>query len=176
GLRPLQARLRPRCRDGAFAQARSHQSRNRAAPRRRDRQHPFGDRGATMTHVNVTIHGRQYRMACEDGQEDHLVRLAKDLDQRIEQLKASFGAIGDMRLIVMAALTVGDELSEAAKRVRRLEEELTALQDSRVASSERAQATQVAVAAALNSASERIESVTRSLNQRRGDGGKIAMG
>ena len=40
-----------------------------------------------MTHVNVTIHGRQYRMACEDGQEDHLVRLAKDLDQRIEQLQ-----------------------------------------------------------------------------------------
>ena len=110
-----------------------------------------------MSHVSVTIHGRQYRMACEDGQEDHLVRLAKDLDQRIEQLKASFGAIGDMRLIVMAALTLGDELSEAAKRVRRLEEELSALQDARVASSERAQAMQVAVANALNSASERIE-------------------
>ena len=99
-----------------------------------------------MSHVSVTIHGRQYRMACEDGQEDHLVRLAKDLDQRIEQLKASFGAIGDMRLIVMAALTLGDELSEAAKRVRRLEEELSALQDARVTSSERAQAMQIAVA------------------------------
>jgi len=122
-----------------------------------------------MSHVSVTIHGRQYRMACEDGQEDHLVRLARDLDQRIEQLKASFGAIGDMRLIVMAALTLGDELSEAAKRVRRLEEELSALQDARVASSERAQAMQIAVANALNSASERIESVTRSLNQSRGE-------
>ena len=122
-----------------------------------------------MTHVNVTINGRQYRMACEDGQEDHLVRLARDLDQRIEQLKGSFGAIGDMRLIVMAALTLGDELSEAARRIRRLEEELTALQDARVASSERAQATQAAVAAALNSASERIEHVTRSLNQSRGE-------
>ena len=123
-----------------------------------------------MSHVNVTIHGRQYRMACEDGQEDHLRYLAKDLDQRVEQLKANFGAIGDMRLIVMAALTVADELSEAAKRVRRLEEELTALQDARVASSERAQATQVAVAAALNAASERIENVTRSLNQSLGNG------
>jgi cell division protein ZapA len=122
-----------------------------------------------MSHVSVTIHGRQYRMACEDGQEDHLVRLAKDLDQRIEQLKGSFGAIGDMRLIVMAALTLGDELSEAAKRVRRLEEELSALQDARVTSSERAQAMQIAVANALNSASERIESVTRSLNQSRGE-------
>ena len=127
-----------------------------------------------MSHVSVTIHGRQYRMACEDGQEDHLVRLAKDLDQRIEQLKASFGAIGDMRLIVMAALTLGDELSEAGKRLRRLEEELTALQDVRVASSERAQAMQTAVANALNSASERIENVTRSLNQSRGE--NVGMG
>jgi len=122
-----------------------------------------------MSHVSVTIHGRQYRMACEDGQEDHLVRLANDLDKRIEQLKGSFGAIGDMRLIVMEALTLGDELSEAAKRLRRLDEELTALQDVRVATSERAQQMQTAVANALNSASERIESVTRSLNQRRGE-------
>ena len=128
-----------------------------------------------MTHVVVTIHGKQYRMACEDGQEDHLMRLAHDLDGRVEQLKMSFGAIGDMRLIVMAALTVGDELSEAAKRLRRLEEELTALQDARVTSSERQQATQVAIAAALNSASERIEHVTRSLNQGAHDT-KIAMG
>jgi cell division protein ZapA len=123
-----------------------------------------------MTHVNVTINGRQYRMACEDGQEGHLTMLAKDLDGRVDQLKKNFGAIGDMRLIVMAALTVGDELSEAAKRVRRLEEELTAMQDGRVAAREREQATQVAIVNALNSASERIEHVTRSLNESLGDG------
>ena len=123
-----------------------------------------------MTHVTVTIHGKQYRMACEEGQEAQLTTLAKDLDQRVEQLKKNFGAIGDMRLIVIAALTVGDELAEAVKRIRRLEEELTALQDARVASSERAQQTQVAIATALNSASERIEHVTRSLNQSIGDG------
>ena len=123
-----------------------------------------------MTHVTVTIHGKQYRMACEEGQEAQLATLAKDLDHRVEQLKKNFGAIGDMRLIVMAALTVGDELAEAVKRIRRLEEELTALQDARVVSSERAQQTQVAISAALNSASERIENVTRSLNQSIGDG------
>ena len=127
-----------------------------------------------MTHVTVVIHGKQYRMACEEGQEEQLTTLANDLDRRVEQLKKSFGAIGDMRLIVMAALTLGDELSEAAKRVRRLEEELTALQDARVASSERMQAMQTAVANALNSASERIESVTRSLNQSRGE--NVGMG
>ena len=129
-----------------------------------------------MSHVNVTIHGRQYRMACEDGQEEHLRRLAKDLEQRIEQLKASFGAVGDMRLMVMAALTIADELSDAGKRMRRLEEDLAALNEARTASSDRAQATQAAIVAALNAASERIEGVTRTLNLTIGTGGGVAMG
>ena len=64
-----------------------------------------------MSQVNVTINGRQFRMACEDGQEDHVTDLARDLDARIEGLRAKFGEIGDTRLTVMAALTVADELA-----------------------------------------------------------------
>ena len=84
-------------------------------------------RERVMAHVSVTINGRQYRMACEDGQENHLIWLSGDLDRRIGQLRAQFGEIGDMRLTMMAALTVGDELVEAGKRLRRLEEELAGL-------------------------------------------------
>src|SRR5271166_4064823 len=127
-----------------------------------------------MAQVSVTINGRQYRMACEDGQESHLMRLAKDLDLRIGELRAKFGEIGDMRLTVMAALTVADELVEAGKRLRRIEEELAGLQDARVLASDRTQATSAAVAAALNSAAERIERVTRNLNQSLSD--EIALG
>jgi cell division protein ZapA len=127
-----------------------------------------------MSQVTVTINGRQFRMACEDGQESHLLRLAQDLDQRIERLRASFGEIGDTRLTVMAALTVADEFAEATGKLRRLDEELAALQDARAASAERAVATQEAVAAALNSAAERIERVTRALNHGRGAG--LALG
>jgi cell division protein ZapA len=118
-----------------------------------------------MSHVSVTINGRHYRMACEDGQEGHLMRLARDLDMRIEQLRSRFGEIGDMRLTVMAALTVADELVEAGKRLRRVEEELAGLQDARLVAADRTQATHAAIAAALNSAAERIEQVTRNLNQ-----------
>ncbi len=127
-----------------------------------------------MSQVTVTINGRQFRMACEDGQESRLLRLAEDLDQRIERLRASFGEIGDTRLTVMAALTVADELAEAAGKLRRVEEELVVLQDARAASAERTVETQAAVAAALNSAAERIERVTRTLNYSRGPG--IAVG
>lgn len=120
--------------------------------------------------VTVTINGRQFRMACENGQEAHLLRLAEDLDQRIEKLRTTFGEIGDTRLTVMAALTVADELADVGNRLRRLEEEMAGLQEARAAAAERANATQAAVAAALNAAAERIEKVTKVLNQSRAVG------
>jgi cell division protein ZapA len=133
-----------------------------------------GNAERPMAHVSVTINGRQYRMACEAGQEAHLLRLAKDLDLRIEQLRVRFGEIGDARLIVMAAIMLADELVEVGKRVRQLEAELAGMQDAGAAGVERSKATQAAIAAALNSAAERIERVTKSLNQ--GLGEEIAVG
>ena len=118
-----------------------------------------------MAQVNVTINGRQFRMACEDGQEGHLIELARDLDMRVAGLRSKFGEIGDTRLTVMAALTISDELAEAGQRLKRLEEELAALQDARVLSSDRSKAAQVSIAAALGAAAERIESITKKLNQ-----------
>jgi cell division protein ZapA len=123
-----------------------------------------------MSQVNVTINGRQFRMACEDGQEGHVTDLARDLDARIEGLRAKFGEIGDTRLTVMAALTVADELAEMGLRVKRLEQELAALQDARVNAADRSKTAQAAVAAALAAAAERIEKVTRKLNQTIGGG------
>jgi len=127
-----------------------------------------------MAQVNATIAGRQFRLACEDGQEEHLQALAHDLDQRIIDLRAKFGEIGDTRLTVMAALMVADELSEAAHKIRRLEEEATALQDARVVSSDRAKAASDAVVHAFNSAAERIEGITKKLNASLGNG--VAIG
>ena len=118
-----------------------------------------------MAQVSVTINGRQFRMTCEDGQEEHLEKLARELDTRIGGLRAKFGEIGDTRLTVMAAITVADELAEAGARVKRLEEELAALQDARVAASDRNKAAQASIAAALSAAAERIEGITKKLNQ-----------
>jgi cell division protein ZapA len=128
-----------------------------------------------MSQISVTINGRQFRMACEDGQEAHLLELARDLDGRISGLRTKFGEIGDTRLTVMAALTVADELAEASLRVKRLEEELAALQDARVTASDRSKASQASVAAAFSAAAERIEDITKKLNQSIGPGG-VALG
>jgi cell division protein ZapA len=118
-----------------------------------------------MSQVSVTINGRQFRMACEDGQEGHLMNLARDLDTRIEGLRAKFGEIGDTRLTVMAALTIADSLAETAARIKRLEDELAALQNARVEALKLDKAARAAISNALNAAAERIESITAKLKQ-----------
>jgi cell division protein ZapA len=127
-----------------------------------------------MSHINVTINGRQYRMACEEGQEVRLLKLAESFEQRIQNLRGKFGEIGDARLTVMAALTVCDELLDASNRIPSLEQELEELRGVRVAAADRARATQSAVANALNSAADRIEKTTQVLN--RTIGGGVAIG
>jgi len=127
-----------------------------------------------MSHINVTINARQYRMACEEGQEVRLLKLAESLETRIQSLRGKFGEIGDARLTVMAALTVCDELVDAGNRIRSMEQELTELRDFRNAAVERARITQTAVVNALNSAAERIEKSTQVLNRTVGNG--IAIG
>jgi cell division protein ZapA len=128
-----------------------------------------------MAQVSVSINGRQFRMACEDGQEGHLMNLARELDVRIERLRAKFGEIGDTRLTVMAALTIADELGEMGARIQRLEDELMAVQEAQVAATDRNKIAQASVAAALTAAAERIESITKKFNQTVG-GNSVALG
>lgn len=77
-----------------------------------------------MAEVNVEINGRKYRMACEDGQETHLMGLARRFDQRVEEFKDHFGEIGDTRLTVMAGIAVLDDLLEAERRLSGMNSEL----------------------------------------------------
>lgn len=135
----------------------------------------MSNESSAMSHVSVTINSRQYRMACDDGQEHHLGRLAHDLDQRINHLRTTFGEIGDMRLTVMAALILADELAEARQRMRRFEEELSEMQQARLAVADRTAETQAALVAAVNTAAERIESAARLLGQG-GERERVAIG
>jgi len=66
-----------------------------------------------MAQVEVTINGRKYRVACDDGQEPHLHQLAQYVDRRVSELVSAVGQVGEARLLVMASLLIADELSEA---------------------------------------------------------------
>ena len=72
-----------------------------------------------MAQVSVNIGGRAYRLACNPGEEAHLEGLGQALDGKIAEMRAAFGEIGDQRLIVMAALTIADEVAEARLTAKR---------------------------------------------------------
>ncbi len=114
-----------------------------------------------MPQVSVTIAGRIYRMACGEGEEDHLRSLAERLDGKINELRGDFGEIGDGRITVMAALTMADGLSEAERRIAALEADLAALRHDQLAEQARIEASGDALAAVLEDAAARIGHVAR---------------
>ena len=71
-----------------------------------------------MTEVSIHINGRDYAVACEDGEEEHLLRLGRYIDKRVKDLARQVGQIGEAPLLVMTALVVADELSEANDRAQ----------------------------------------------------------
>jgi cell division protein ZapA len=80
-----------------------------------------------MPNVDVEINGKKYRMACEDGQQEHLLGLAAAFNSRVESFKGDFGEIGDTRLTVMAGIAVLDELAEAERRIDSLKQDIAEL-------------------------------------------------
>ncbi len=70
-----------------------------------------------MAEVTLTINGRNYTVACDDGQEAHLRHLAGHIDQRVAELSESVGQVGEPRLLVMASLLIADELADAYSQI-----------------------------------------------------------
>ena len=74
-----------------------------------------------MPSVQIAINGRNYEVACDAGQEQHLRELARSLDGRIRQLIKSAGPASEGRLLLMAGLLIADELHEARTELDRLQ-------------------------------------------------------
>ncbi|MFN3891624.1 MAG: cell division protein ZapA [Beijerinckiaceae bacterium] len=117
-----------------------------------------------MAHVNVTIAGRAFRMACGEGEEERLEALARQVDAKIAEMRTAFGEIGDQRLTVMAAITFADDLSEMQKRADELKGEIAALRDEQEKIGARFDAQSLELARAVEAAAERIEDITHKMN------------
>ena len=109
-----------------------------------------------MAQVQVTINGRNYQIACDDGQEAHLVQLGEYIDKRVQELVSAVGQVGDSRLLVMTSLLIADELAETYAELKRSH----AAADSAVSADEIGEK----LAGALDAAAARVESVTRELS------------
>ncbi len=118
-----------------------------------------------MPHVAVTIAGHTYRMACGEGEERRLEELAALYDGRIGEMRSAFGEIGDLRLHVMAALAIADDLQEARRRIGALEAGPgSAAPGGPPAAGGLGADAEERVAQAVARAAERLESLARDLN------------
>ncbi|MBL6954560.1 MAG: cell division protein ZapA [Alphaproteobacteria bacterium] len=73
-----------------------------------------------MAQVSIQINGRDYLIACEDGEEKHLTFLADYVNRQVDGLVESVGQVGEARLLLMASLMVADELAEASQELEEL--------------------------------------------------------
>lgn len=104
-----------------------------------------------MPEVDVVINGRDYRIACEAGQEARLGELARQVDDRIRGLVSTLGNVGDDRLLVMASLLIADDLADASAALS--------------AEGAQAEARDAAVAEEIEAFARRVEGVADALER-----------
>lgn len=63
-----------------------------------------------MARVDISLNGRSYPIACEDGQEQRVRDIAEFVDERLGDIKQAFAQASDTHLLVMVSLMVADEL------------------------------------------------------------------
>jgi cell division protein ZapA len=109
-----------------------------------------------MAQVIVQVNDRPYVMQCPDGEEEHLRELAKLLDAEVLRIKSNVGAVGDIRLLVMAGLMVADRLSESVKRIEELEDQLRGAREARNATVQQARDMEAKFTERLETAAQRL--------------------
>ncbi len=105
-----------------------------------------------MGQVTIEVNSKPYIVGCEDGQESRLRTLAALVDDQVRQVSGDVGPLGDTRLILMGALLVADELTEAKAQLALSASELERARDEVAGLEARA-------AKAIHSAATRIEAI-----------------
>lgn len=70
-----------------------------------------------MSEVNLKIRGKTYPIVCDDGQEDHILKLADYVDAQLKDIAASGAADNDNHLLVLTSLILADRIHELENQV-----------------------------------------------------------
>lgn len=105
-----------------------------------------------MATVSVEVNGRSYSVGCADGQEERVRILAKQFDTQVRAVADDVGQVGDLRLFLMAALLLADQLHEARLGVAPVPTEVAPVLPANDG-----------VAEALNAVAARIEKIVQSI-------------
>lgn len=77
-----------------------------------------------MSALRLLIGGREYDVACDDGQEAHVKVLAKALDARVRTLSEAMGKPSEGQLLMLISLMLSDELQDTKKEVEQLRHDI----------------------------------------------------
>ena len=117
-----------------------------------------------MAQVNLTVNGRIYRMACDDGEEEHVTDLGIRFDQAMDELRGALGEIGDQRLMVMAGILMTDRLDDTERRLKKAEQEIRELRENRRDALSRFEQIEENFVESLEEAAARIERIAQRLH------------
>jgi len=109
-----------------------------------------------VSQVAVTVNGHPYKIICDEGQEPRIRRLAQYVDARVGEFVKGVGQVGEGRLLLLAALVIADELSDANEA---LQQERSRV---RAAETEAAEAADTA-ASGVHGVAQRIEALAARL-------------
>jgi len=70
-----------------------------------------------MGEVTVRVNGKPYTVGCADGQEARVQDLARVFDEHVGMVVSDVGAIGEVRLFLMAALLMIDEMQDLREQI-----------------------------------------------------------
>ena len=121
-----------------------------------------------MSVVPVHINGKEYHLACDDGQEEQLIGLCQEVDERVRALARQIPHAGEPMLLLLVAITMADELSDAKRGVRQLQGQLSRLQEmvneeQVLTDQTRLVEMEAAMAATLQDVAHRIEKIAEQL-------------
>jgi cell division protein ZapA len=116
-----------------------------------------------MPLVNVMVNQRAYTIACDEGEEDHLRRLAVHVDAKVRQLLESVGQVGEQRLILMAALLIADDYFDSVALAEKREQEIGHVAGARDEIAAGVAGKEKNAALALEAAAGRVEDIAARL-------------
>ena len=82
-----------------------------------------------MANVSIKFNNKEFLLACEDGQEEHLEELLIQINKKFNNLKNDLGNLGENKLLLITAVKVMDEYYETKKKVDQKKDELKNLSD-----------------------------------------------
>ena len=80
-----------------------------------------------MANVSIKFNNKEFLLACEDGQEEHLEELLIQINKKFNSLKNDLGNLGENKLLLITAVKIMDEYYETKKKVDQKKDELNDL-------------------------------------------------